>query len=244
MPDIYRKYENDSSGLYKVALFLWSLSALLCGMYFLTAMARSGVAFEQLSSLPKLLILLWKGAAEVLLVIAVCLTAKSHLARKLVFTVVLIVVADIFLAIGMLPLAGGLFILAHFLAMLIYLRLAPNADVKFRLKLLSLMPLGLVFMLLLWSLQVDKFQMLVVFPIFSALAAFGALRSTYPLLSNGLGYVIFWLSDMIFVVAILFWGDATLVGWLVWLSFSSGLLLIVRGLLFRASSKAAIELNS
>jgi len=231
MSATHRKYEPLSTGLYKRALFLWYLSALLCVTYLLGAMARSGVAFETLSSLPKWLVLLWKGTAEVLLVVAVWLRAQSRVARKLAWILALIAVADIFLAIGMLPLAGGLFILAHLLAMLIYLRRAPNPDVTLRLKVLSLVPLGLVGLLLLWSAQTGNFQGLVLFPIFSALAAFGALRSTYPRELNGLGYVIFWLSDMIFVAAILLWGDATSIGWLVWLSFSSGLLLIVRGLI-------------
>ena len=215
---------------YKPALIIWSFSFLLCGLYFFGAMARSGVAFELLASIPKMLVLLWKGLAEALLVLACLLVARSFKAFKLVLYVFLIFIADMALALGAVPVAGLIFALAHLFAAYVYLGISLK-PVKPFLKLISLMPISLVFMVLIYSISVSSFQIIVIFPIFSALTTFGALRSDYPWFLNGIGAALIWVSDMLFVFAILTWGDATAIGWLVWLTFSSGFLLVVLGLI-------------
>lgn len=228
---------QNSAMRYKLVLFLWFFSCLLCGAYFFGAMARSGVAFEALVYLPKTLVVVWKGVSELLLVFAVWIIVRSKTASKLAISVTVIFIADIALALGAVPLAGLLFALAHLLATFVYSNSRPLSPKKPYVKWLSLVPLILVLTLTLWTLTRDNFQVIAFFPIFSALAAFTALRSSYPFAMNGLGTIVFWLSDFIFVLAVIVQGDATPVGWLVWLTFSSGLLLIVLGVLTNERKK-------
>ena len=107
---------QNSAMRYKLVLFLWFFSCLLCGTYFFGAMARSGVAFEALVYLPKTLVVVWKGVSELLLVFAVWIIVRSKTASKLAISVTVIFIADIALALGAVPLAGLLFALAHLLA--------------------------------------------------------------------------------------------------------------------------------
>ena len=220
---------------YKLVFILWTFSCLLCGSYFFGAMARSGIAFESLVFIPKMLVILWKGLAEVLLVLASLIIAQSSKAFKLVFYIFLIFVADMVLAFGAVPVAGLIFAFAHLFIAYVYLSLSAKPLNPF-LKLISFMPISLVFMVLIYSIWVSNFQIIVIFPIFSAIATFGALRSDYPWFLNGIGSALIWVSDMLFVLAILTWEDATAVGWLVWLTFSLGFLLIVLGLIKKTYS--------
>lgn len=192
-------------------------------------MARSGIAFDSLAALPKSSVILWKAAAEICLVIAVFITARSKTALKLSFYVFLIFIADIILALGAVSLAGLLFALAHLYAAFTYTASPITSKRTVGLNITALLPLIAVLGIVLNLALTSRFQILALFPIFSAIAAFAALRSPYPKLCVGLGAVIFWLSDMVFILAVIFQGNATSVGWLVWLSFSTGLLLITLG---------------
>ncbi|MEP6343816.1 MAG: hypothetical protein ABJ275_10930 [Maricaulaceae bacterium] len=192
-------------------------------------MARSGVAFDALAALPKSAVILWKLAAEACLLFAVVITAQSKTALKLAAYVGLIVIADVILAFGAVSFAGLLFALAHLYAAFIYTASSITSKPRARINIIALLPLMAVLGIVLNLALTSRFQILALFPVFSAIAAFGALRSPYPKLYVGLGAVILWLSDMVFVLAMIFTGGATSVGWLVWLSFSTGLLFITLG---------------
>lgn len=192
-------------------------------------MARSGLGFEALAALPKSSVILWKATAEICLVIAVFITARSQVALQLSLYVFLIFIADIILALGFTALAGVLFAVAHLYAAVIYFKLAPPSHRKPRLKAISYLPLIAVLALWIYLGFNHSFQLLAIFPAFSALAALAAIRSRYPKLLTGLGTVIFWMSDMIFVLAVIFTGSAASAGWMVWLTFASGLLLLTLG---------------
>ena len=200
-------------------------------------MARSALGFDPLAALPKSWIILWKAAAELCLVIAVFITAHSKVARKISLYVFLIFMADIILALGFTALAGALFALAHLYVVFIYFKLSPPTDTPPRLKAISYLPLIAVAALCIYLGLNHNFQLLALFPAFSALAALAALRSRYPKLLTGLGAVIFWMSDMVFVLAVIFTGSATSAGWMVWLTFSSGLLLMTLGFIRQHSSQ-------
>jgi len=200
-------------------------------------MARSEIAFETLVYLPKTLVVVWKGVSELLLVFAVWIVIQPRTEPKLAISVTVIFIADMALALGAVLLAGLLFALAHLLATFVYSNSRPPSPKKPYVKWLSAVPLILVLMLTVWTLFRGDFQVIAFFPVFSALAAFTALRSSYPFAMNGLGAIVFWLSDFIFALAVIVQGDATLVGWLVWLTFSSGLLLIVLGVLTNEHKK-------
>ena len=192
-------------------------------------MARSGMGFEALAALPKSSVILWKAAAEICLVIAVFITAHSQVALRISLYIFLIFIADIILALGLVTLAGALFALAHLYVVYVYFKLSQPSHTPPLIKALSYVPLIAVLALWIYLALNHKFQLLAIFPAFSALAALAAMRSRYPKLLTGLGAVIFWISDMIFVLAVIFTGSATSAGWIVWLTFSSGLLLLTLG---------------
>jgi len=238
MSDQKRHYNS----YYKLALSMWFFSFIFCALYFFGAMARSGIAFESLVSMPKSLVILWKGLAEGLLVLASLIVARSGNSLKLALSIFMIFIADMVLALGAVPAAGLIFAMAHLLAAFIYLSSSLN-PVRSMMKLISLVPILLVLAVLIYSVVNDNFQIIVVFPIFSAIATLGALRSDYPWFLNGVGTTLIWVSDMLFVFAVLSWGTAVSVGWLVWLTFSSGLLLIVLGLVKNRIQLSALEAN-
>jgi len=170
------------------------------------------------------------------------IVARSSYSLKLSLSVFLIFIADMVLALGAVPAAGLIFAMAHLLAAFVYLSSSLN-PVRPMMKLISLVPILLVLAVLIYSVVNDNFQIIVVFPIFSAIATLGALRSDYPWFLNGVGTTLIWVSDMLFVFAVLSLGTAVSVGWLVWLTFSSGLLLIVLGLVKNRIQLSALEAN-
>ena len=106
---------------------------------------------------------------------------------------------------------------------------------------ISLIPILAVLGLLTYLHSNNQFQVLALFPLFSAGAAFAAINSDYRWFLNGAGATIFWMSDLLFVAAMTLTGDATSVGWLVWLTFSLGLILIVLGLIIRQMHDPTIQ---
>ena len=218
----------------RLAWFFWVLSAILCGVYFFGALARSGVAFEVLESLPKLLVVSWKAVCELLLILVAWMVADSRTSRSLALAVSVIFIADMALALGVVSLAGFVFVIAHLLSTFAYSISPSRSPVNSTIRGLSFIPIVLVISLILGSLLKGDFQLVVLFPALSALVVYSALRSSYPIALSGLGTVLFWMSDFVFVVSVLATGDATSVGWLVWLTFSSGLLLIVLGLMVKS----------
>ena len=231
---ILNKYNRNSPPPFRLASFIWILSSVLCATYFFGALARSGVAFEVLESLPKTFVISWKAICELLLVFVAWTVAESRTSRVLALAVTIIFVADMFLALGAVSMAGFIFVIAHLFSIYAYSRSPSLSPVNSPIKGLSFLPITLVVLLIVWSLLKSDFQLIVLYPAFSALVAYSALRSSYPIAMTGIGTVLFWMSDFVFVVAVLVTGDATPIGWLVWLTFSSGLLLIVLGLMVKS----------
>ena len=244
---ILNKHNKNSPPPFRLASFFWILSSALCAIYFFGALARSGVAFDVLESLPKTFVIYWKAVCELLLVFVAWMVAESRTSRVLALAVTIIFVADMFLALGAVSMAGFIFVIAHLISVYAYLKSPSsspaNSTINAAIKWLSIIPISLVILLIVWSLSKSTFQLIALFPAFSALVAYSALRSSYPIAMTGIGTVLFWISDCVFVVTVLVTGDATSVGWLVWLTFSSGLLLIVLGLMTK-SRRELHELRS
>ena len=232
--------QNKRDMAVKFAFAFLMLGAILCCTYFLGAMARSGIAFERLTSIPKLLILTWKVFAELFLLAAAIFVSHSKSNKGLAIYVCVIVIAEIVLALEQVQIAGLIFILAHLIAMIVYSKCLklPNSAIVTT---ISLIPIMAVLGLLTYLYSNNQFQVLALFPLFSAGAAFAAINSDYRWFLNGAGATILWMSDMLFVIAMIFTGDATSVGWLVWLTFSFGLTLIVLGLIIRQMHDSTIQ---
>lgn len=213
-------------------IFLVAGSILLL-IYFFGALSRSGIAFAAIADIPKVYVLGLKGIAEGLLVAAAFLGAQSITQRKLTPYILIIFIADMALAFGLVTIAGVIFVLAHILASVIYFKF-PDTSRSPLIKIFGAVPLILsVAACGYWIFQ-DTFNVTAIFPIFSAIAVFAATRSLYPNIL-GLGTCVLWVSDMVFVVALMSGIDVTAVGWLIWLTFAAGFALIVAGVIKRLS---------
>ena len=211
---------------------LWALGAVLCAAYFLGAFARSGIGFDSLADLPKLYVFGLKAFTETALVLAAVLAASDKNARRLSVYIGLIFIADMILATGNVLVSGAVFAFAHIFATIIFWT-TSDARPEGWLVTAPALPLYLVVSLCAFTGFTGEFKPIAAFPAFSALATLAAFKSDYPARRTGVGVLMLWVSDLVFVSAILLRGDAMAVGWLVWFSFSSGLLLLTASLIFR-----------
>lgn len=206
--------------------------------YWAGALARSGVAFESLGHLPFALVVAWKACSTAMLAVAAALVATARHRLGLAGALAVIVIADMFLALGRVGTAAGLFIAAHLLATLAYWSVRQPGRMRTFLAFLPpILALGATWLLTRGN-QISPAML--AFPVFSALSAAMAIRSRLPLWGNALGCTAFTMSDVIFVVAAASAAGPGPVGWLVWLTYFSGLALITLGLIAdHASDRAA-----
>jgi hypothetical protein len=225
-----RPLENQSIAKpQSTAKLIWFVAVVLGSAYFLTALGRSGVMFEQLAHIPKPIIVAWKGAFTLMLAASVYMASMNRSARLISGALVISAVADMLLVtVGIV--AGGVgFAIAHALAILGYVGyrspyLSPASStiaVAFPL----LMTLGTC--ALLWS--TDKPWAIGMFVLLSSSMAASALLSRFPLWLSGLGAMVFVLSDALFFADIALFGGSGKLGWVIWACFATGYALVARG---------------
>lgn len=216
-------------GPHPAANIIWLVAVVLGFAYFLTALGRSGVMFEQLALIPKPIIVAWKGAFTFVLAASVYMASMNRSARLISAALAISAVADMLLVtVGIV--AGGVgFAIAHALAILGYVgyrspRLSPARStiaVAFPL----LVTLGTC--ALLWS--ADKPWAIGMFVLLSSSMAASALLSRFPLWLSGLGAMVFVLSDALFFADLAVFGGSGKLGWLTWACFATGYALVARG---------------
>lgn len=200
-------------------------------------MGRSGVAFEQLAGISSVTVIIWKVCCELMLVFAVWVIVKHHIHLVLAVSISIILFADILLALGYTHYAGYIFILAHFLAIYSYNNSVSKVALNKWRNVMGFLVVGSVSILAFFLfIATDSLSILMLFPIFSAFVAVTALRSRFPLLLSGLGAIIFWLSDMLFVSGAILLENIAVIAWLVWPTFFGGLSLMVLGIINNANS--------
>ena len=95
--------------IHRAASVCLAAGSILLAIYFFGALSRSGVAFAPIADIPKVYVLGLKGIAEGLLVAAVFLGAQSIIQRKLTTYILMIFIADMTLAFGLVTAAGVIF---------------------------------------------------------------------------------------------------------------------------------------
>jgi len=204
---------------------------IIGGLYWFGALGRSDVVFTFLSDLPPTLVVIWKALATGLLVVSVSLVIQGRAAQMLLISLCIIWLADILLAVGFTFYAGLIFIIAHILSSLVYFRSRSNQPSR-RYNILSLLVFLMAIGIAIHGIFfVNEFNIISIFPMFSATSAALAWRSKLPQHLNALGASLFFMSDAVFVVASNLSIDVTSVGWIVWATYFMGLAFISRGII-------------
>lgn len=214
---------------HSTAKLIWLAAVVIGSAYFLTALGRSGVMFEQLALIPKPIIVAWKGAFTLMLAASVYIAAGNPSARLISGALAISAVADMLLAtVGIV--AGGVgFAIAHALAILGYVvygspHLSP-ARLTIAVAFPFLVTLGNC--VLLWS--ADKPWAIGIFVLLSSSMAASALLSRFPLWLSGLGAMVFVLSDCLFFADVALFEGSGKLGGLTWACFATGYALVARG---------------
>lgn len=217
------------------ARIFWVLAVILGLTYWFGAMARSNIAFHGLTALNPALIIVWKLLCAGFLTMSVGLVTRSKPMILLTASLSMIVIADFLLAIGHVTIAGGVFVLAHIIAICAYAASNKNRediaskDIPHLMKWGPwLIPLTVFIGAIFIVKTTDLPAVLAFFPVFSAMSSSFAIRSRFPTILTGMGAAIFMLSDIVFVIGSIGGGPAS-VGWIVWFCYFVGLALIARG---------------
>lgn len=221
----------------QIARTLLALAALVGLAYWLGALARSGIAFEQLADLPKWLVIGWKGLATGLLVLSAFAAANTRPLRLLAGAVAVIWFADLWLAAGYTVLAGCIFVAAHLIAIRAYAAMPARAPRPLLAWVLQAAAVLAAAGTVATALHIGAPPLFALFPVFSALCAVFAARSTMPLLLNATGMLVFFVSDAAVVLTVGAEGARAAWGWLTWLSYFAGLCMVVAGIV-RAGPRA------
>jgi hypothetical protein len=211
------------------AKLIWLAAVVLGSAYFLTALGRSGMMFEQLALIPKPIIIAWKGAFTFMLAASVYTASGNRAARLISGALAISAVADMLLVTVGIVAGGGGFAIAHAFAILGYvgyrsLHLSP-ARLTIAVAFPLLVTLGTC--ALLWS--AGKPWVIGMFVLLSSSMAASALLSRFPLWLSGLGAMVFVLSDALFFADLALFGGSGKLGWLTWACFATGYALVARG---------------
>jgi hypothetical protein len=199
------------------------------GTYWLTAMARSGIAFDHLADLPQALIVSWKGASAAGLALLVLLRTSGDTRWFLGGSLMLIAIADVLLVMRGLMSGGTVFVLAHVLAIIGYFRCRDGrASALTRIVAFSVPVLTIVGVSLAVTAK-SMHSIHLAYPAISGTMAACAIASRYNPLKCGLGAVLFVLSDVLFFWDFGFFDGSGAMGCLVWPAYFLGLALIAAG---------------
>lgn len=219
---------------------IWLIAVALGLAYWLGALGRADIAFQSLSTLPKAAVVTGKCLATGALVAAAFLAANTSAKRLMARAIAIIWVADLTLALGHAQLSGYIFVAAHLLAIGAFLRMPKRTTGR---------ALAAVPGLAAWccgiagaiaAYRMGAGWLMATFPLFSATAALIAGRTVLPLVFVGGGYAVFFISDVVVVLAISADRGAEW-GWLSWLTYFGGLSMIVHGLISDRSAAVGTD---
>lgn len=208
---------------------LW-LTAILVGViYWIGSLARSGIAFEALASLPKPLIVATKGLFSALLAISVFAARKGPASNMVGAGLAISAVGDMLLVtIG--SAAGGLaFAVAHVLAGYAYAKNRRENNSAILWLFAIAVPLIAVVSSYLMLRGSDQNILMSLFPLISASMAALAILSRFPLWLSGLGAAIFVASDVLFLADLGILRHSGEWGFLTWASYAVGYAMVARG---------------
>ena len=198
-------------------------------LYWLTAMARSGIAFGQLADLPAGLVVGWRTAVVAGLALLVLIRTQGDIRVLLGGSLALIALADFLLATKGLMAGGTVFVAAHILAIVLYLRYRdPAAPQRVRAAALAVPVLAVLGVAIAINAG-GQHPVHLAYPAISGSMAACAIGSRFPRWLCGLGASLFVLSDVIFFWDFAFFDGSGALGWLVWASYFSGIALIALG---------------
>lgn len=222
MPNEYETHGGKLGTAYAAML-------VIGGTYWLTAMARSGIAFEHLADLPSTLIVSWKGSCAAGLALLVLLRTSGDTRVFLGGSLALIAVADVLLATRGLMSGGTVFVLAHMVAIIGYIRLRSRQLSAVILMLAFAVPVLAVVGVALAVTAKSMHPIHLAYPAISGTMAACALISRFNRWKCGLGASLFVLSDVLFFWDFGFYDGSGALGWLVWPAYFTGIALIAAG---------------
>lgn len=208
---------------------LW-LTAILVGViYWIGSLARSGIAFEELASLPKPLIVATKGLFSALLAISVFAARKGSASNMVGAALAISAIGDMLL-VTMGSAAGGLaFAAAHLLAGYAYAKNRRDYNSAILWLFAIAVPLIAVVSSYLALRGSDHNILMSLFPLISASMAALAILSRFPLWLSGLGAAIFVASDVLFLADLGILRHSGEWGFLTWASYAVGFAMVARG---------------
>lgn len=221
------------------ARWLLALAALVGAAYWAGALARSGIAFDQLAALPKPAVVAWKGLATGLLVLSAFAAARTRWCRLLAWAVAVIWFADLWLAVGYTVTAGVIFVVAHLMAIRAYIAMAvshPLTGSSWALQAIAAIA-GAAVVGAAFRREVPV--LFALYPAFSAICALVAARSSMPLMLSAFGTLVFFVSDAVVVLSFASENGRTWWGWLSWFTYFAGLTLVVSGIVTAAERTEA-----
>lgn len=213
----------------KTSTTIWALTCTLGLGYWLSALARSGIAFPPLANLPASVLIPWKGACTLGLALSLVAASRARPIRLLALALAISAVADMVLVTKAMVAAGLLFSVSHLIAITVFWRNRAKPITPLRRAVAVAVPL-VSFGLSLAAIHSTNVPLVFAFyPLLSGIMAATAILSRFPLWLSGLGAVIFICSD----VLVLAWlgmlaGDPGF-GFLTWLSYFVGYAMLARG---------------
>ncbi len=219
-----------------MARHIWRLAIVLGVLYWLSALARSGVAFQPLAELPKWLVVAWKGTFSACLALSVFSARNGQTGQLIATALAISAVADVLLVTVGLVASGVAFAAAHGFAIMAYAR-ERDADVSTGRLIMALMIPVIAVALSIFALGNSGANIGIgFFPIISGTMAAMAVISRFPLRLNGLGATIFVASDVLVFVDIGVLQNSGTFGWLTWACYAGGYILVARGAIVYQSS--------
>lgn len=216
---------------------LWLIAVSVGVLYWIGSLARSGVAFEDLASVPKPLIVATKGLFSALLAMSVFAARKGSASLVIGAALAISAVGDMLLVtIG--AAAGGLaFAIGHLLAGFAYAKNQPVDNSAAIWMAAIAVPLIAVFSSYLVLRVSDQSILMALFPLMSAGMAALAILSRFPLWLSGLGAAIFVASDVLFLADLGVLHQSGELGFLTWASYAVGYAMVARGAAFFDTTK-------
>ena len=208
---------------------IWYFAVFVGFLYWLGALGRSGVAFEELAAIPKPLIVTMKGLFTFLLALSVSLSGKSRARFWISIALVLSAIGDVLLVTAG-PVAGGLlFAIAHTTAGYAYFSQRQNNVTSLRwIAALSVPAIAVAASY--FVLEGTKQPILMsLFPLLSGTMAALAIVSRFPLWLSGLGAAIFVQSDVLFLANLGILNGNGKLGFLTWAAYAIGYAMVARG---------------
>lgn len=208
---------------------IWLAAVFVGVVYWVGSLARSGVAFEDLASLPKPLIVAEKGVFSALLAMSVFAARKGSASNMVGVALAISAVGDMLLVTVGSTVGGLAFAVAHVLAGYAYAKNQRDHNSATLLMFATAVPLIAVVSSYLALRGSDQNALMSLFPLISASMAALAILSRFPLWFSGLGAVIFVASDVLFLADLGVLHHSGELGFLTWASYAVGYAMVAHG---------------